>query len=321
MGSLRYSITRLAQLLIVLFGMSVVSFMLVHSIPGNAIELYLGTQVKPTPEQLTELKRVFGLEGPLYMQYLRWSDEVVHGNLGYSLRSGQPVGHLLLNRLPLSAELASLAIIFASVIGIPLGIISAAKQGSIVDQAVRVVALIGLSVPDFWMGTLAVIVLSRSTAASDFIALGHYTPFTVNPVENLFQLLVPAMVFGFGLSAVLMRFTRSSMLDALGSDYIRTARAKGVTNRNVLYHHALRNALFPIVTTIGYYAGYLLGGTVVIEQVFALPGMGRLVLQAVQQRDYPVVQGVVLVVGAAFVLVNFAVDLMYTAIDPRVRYG
>ena len=137
MGSLRYSITRLAQLLIVLFGMSVVSFMLVHLIPGNAIELYLGTQVKPTPEQLAELKRVFGLEGPLYIQYLRWSDEVVHGNLGYSLRSGQPVGHLLLSRLPLSAELASLAIIFASVIGIPLGIISAAKQGSIVDQAER----------------------------------------------------------------------------------------------------------------------------------------------------------------------------------------
>lgn len=321
MGLTRYVFGRLGQLLPVVVGMSIASFLLVHLIPGNAIELYLGTQVSPTPEQMEELKRIFGLSGPIYEQYGRWALRILHGDMGYSLRTGQPVLPSILNALPLSAELAFLAILFAVIVGVPLGVLAAARRNTTMDLGVRTFGLLGLSIPDFWLATLAVIVLSRFPLTSSWVALGRYVPLEVSPLDNLKILAVPAVAFGLGLAAVLMRFTRTAALDVLSSDYVRTARAKGLTDRAVLYRHVLRNALFPVITVVGYYAGYLIGGTAVIEQVFALPGMGRFVLQAVSQRDYPVVQGVVLVVGAAFVLVNLLVDIGYTLLDPRVRYS
>ena len=312
-----YLAGRLVSLIPVLWGVSVVVFLLVHLLPGDAVQMFLGTQVALGPQQMDELRRLFGIDKPLPLQYLDWIGRVLRGDFGISLRTGQPVLPTILARLPLSIEITVLALAAALVIALPMGVVAALRRGTAVDALVTAVGLVGLSVPNFWLAAMLLILLANLPIAS----VGVYVRFSANPVANLTVMVLPALSLGLSLAAVIMRFVRSSLLEVLGEDYVRTARAKGLVERIVIDRHALRNALIPVITVIGFQAGYLLGGTVVIEEVFALPGMGRLALNAIGQRDYPVIQGVVLLIAGLFVLTNLAVDVLYSVVDPRVRYG
>lgn len=309
---------RLLTLIPVLWGVSIVVFLLIHLLPGNAIQIFLGTQVAMTPAQLDELRRLFGLDKPLPLQYVDWISHLLRGDFGVSLRTSRPVLPDILGRLPLSGEITLLALVIALVIGVPVGIAAALRRGSAADAAVQLGGLAGLSIPNFWLATMLLLALGN---VGSIASIGIYVGFFADPVRNLAVMLLPSFSLGIALAAVMMRFTRSSLLEALGNDYVRTARAKGLREQLVTYRHVLRNALIPLITVVGFQAGYLLGGTVVIEEVFALPGLGRLALAAIDQRDYPVVQGVVLVIALLFVLVNLAVDVTYALVDPRVRYG
>lgn len=302
----------------VLFGVTVLVFLILRLIPGDVIEVYAGTQVGLTPEQRRELERIFGMDRPLYRQYVDWIAGVLQGDLGTSLRTGRKVGHEIATRLPVSAELATLATGLAMVVGLPLGMLAATQRGRAWDAVARVAGLMGLSLPGFWLATLLVLVFSKYLPVG---LLGPYVRPTVDPLANLRVLALPTVALATPLAAVLMRYVRASLVEVLGQEYIRTARSKGLPERVVLRRHALRNALIPVVTVVGIQFGYLLGGTVVVEEVFGIPGMGRLVLYAIYQRDYPVVQAVVLVSALLFVGVNLAVDVLYAFLDPRIRYG
>jgi len=234
-----------------------------------------------------------------------------------SLRTARPVLPDILTRLPLSFQLATLALAIALLIAIPLGIVSALARNSTTDVVARIGGLLGLSIPNFWLGAMLILVFSRVGR----LPLGQYAPLSQNPLMTLRSLALPAVALGMAIAAILMRHVRSSLLEVLGQEYIRTAHGKGLRARVVMLRHALPNAMIPVITVLGFQMGYLLGGTVVIEEIFALPGMGRLVLQAIFQRDYPVVQGVVLVIAFLFVLTNLIVDVLYAWIDPRIRYG
>ena len=310
---------RLLSLVPVLWGVSVLVFLLIHLIPGNALQMFLGTQVEMTPAQLDELRRLFGLNKSLPLQYADWLGRLVRGDFGVSLRTSRAVLPDILNRLPVSAELTVLALLVALAIAVPVGILSALRRGSPADAVIRVLGLVGLSIPNFWLGTMLLLLLPGRILP--IASIGVYLRFFANPVGNLTVMALPALSLGIALAAVVMRFVRSSLLEVLGADYIRTARAKGLREALVIDRHAMRNALIPVITVIGFQAGYLLGGTVVVEEVFALPGMGRFALAAINQRDYPVVQGVVLIIALLFVLTNIAVDVLYAYVDPRVRYG
>jgi len=310
---------RLLSLIPVLWGVSVLVFLLIHLIPGNALQMFLGTQVEMTPAQLDQLRRLFGLNKSLPLQYADWLGRLLRGDFGVSLRTSRAVLPDILNRLPVSAELTLLALLVALAIAVPVGILSALRRGTPADAVIRILGLVGLSIPNFWLGTMLLLLLPGRVLP--IASIGVYLRFFANPVGNLTVMVLPAFSLGIALAAVVMRFVRSSLLEVLGADYIRTARAKGLREVLVIDRHALRNALIPVITVIGFQAGYLLGGTVVIEEVFALPGMGRFALAAINQRDYPVVQGVVLIIAVLFVLTNIAVDVLYAYVDPRVRYG
>jgi len=279
----------------VLWGVSIVVFLLIHLIPGDALQLFLGTQVALTSAQMEELRRLFGLNKPLPLQYIDWIGQLARGDFGVSLRTSRPVLADILARLPVSAELTVLALVVALAIALPVGVLSALRRGSASDAAIRVGGLIGLSIPNFWLATMLLLFLPGRVLP--IASIGIYVRFFTHPIANLTVMVLPAFSLGVVLAAVIMRFVRSSLLEVLGQDYVRTARAKGLRERWVINRHALRNALIPVITVIGFQAGYLLGGTVVIEDVFALPGMGRLALNAIAQRDYPVVQGVVLILS------------------------
>ncbi len=311
-----YLAGRLLGLLPVLWGVSIVVFLLVRLLPGDAVQMFLGTQVAMTPAQMAELRRLFGIDKPLPLQYVDWIGRVLQGDFGVSLRTSRPVLPDILARLPISIEITVLALVIALGLGIPIGIVAALRRGTAADTLVTVGGLLGLSIPNFWLAAMLLLLLANSPIAS----IGTYVGLAANPLANLTIMALPAISLGVSLAAVFMRFVRSSLLEVLGEDYVRTARAKGLLARIVVNRHALRNALIPVITVIGYQAGYLLGGTVVIEEVFALPGMGRLALNAIGQRDYPVVQGVVLLIAGLFVLTNLAVDVLYALADPRVRY-
>ena len=293
-------------------------FLLVHLLPGNAIQMFLGTQVDMTPAQMEELRRLFGLNKPLPLQYVDWITRLLQGDFGVSLRTSRPVLPEILARLPVSVEITVLALLIALAIALPAGILSALRRGTPADAVIRVGGLLGLSVPNFWLATMLLLTLSTF---GPIASIGLYVNFFSDPLRNLTVMALPAFSLGVALSAVIMRFVRSSLLEVLGQEYVRTARAKGLRERLVINRHALRNALIPVITVVGFQVGYLLGGTVVIEEVFALPGMGRLALNAISQRDYPVVQGVVLLIAGLFVVTNLAVDILYALVDPRVRYG
>lgn len=312
----RYIARRLLSLIPVLLGVSIIVFFLVRLIPGSALEMYLGTQVEATPEQMEELKRIFGEDKPVPVLYIEWLGRVLQGDFGFSLRTSRPILPDILQRLPLSMEITFFALILALLLGIPLGVAAAVKKNPVADVAIRVVGLLGLSLPQFWLASLMVIAFS---GVQGWIPMGNYVSLVADPLKNLKMLFLPSLAIGTGLAAVIMRYTRNSMLEVLQQDYIRTAKAKGLENRVVVIRHALRNAILPVITVAGFNTGYLLGGAIVIEEVFALPGMGRLALYAIYQRDYPLIQGIVLLIAALFVLVNLVTDLIYAAVDPRIR--
>jgi peptide/nickel transport system permease protein len=280
------------------------------------IDIMLGTQNYLTESQIEDLYSEYGLDKPLIVQYGIWVKNLLSFNLGTSLRTGRPVTELIKERFPVTLELAAFSLGFALLFGIPMGIISAIKRNGFLDNFVRVIGLIGLSSPSFWVGAILIVLVSG--AFDNFNLFGYVSP-VVDPFSNLQVMFLPSLTMGLMVAAQILRITRTSMLDVLNQDYVRTARAKGVSARNVILKHSLRNALIPVVTLSGIQLGYLLGGTIVIENMFALPGMGRLLLQVVNERDYPVVQGIVLFIGIIIVMLNILVDVIYTLIDPRVE--
>lgn len=298
----------------VLLGVSAVVFVIVHAAPGDPIVNVLG--IEATEENVERLRRAHGLDRPLYVQYVYWLSGVLQGDLGRSLtRGGTPVAALVASRLPATLFLAAASMLVAVAIAIPAGVVSAVRKGSATDYAVTVGALSGVSVPNFWLGLVLILVFARTHGV---LPPGNYVSPVEDPVAALEHVFLPAVTVGTAFAALLARQTRSSLLDNLGSDNVRMARAKGLPARTVLVRHALKQSLLPVITVAGLQFGYLLSATVVVEQVFAWPGMGRLIWQAVSQQDYPTVQGAVLVVATLFVLVNLVVDLTYSYLDPRV---
>lgn len=314
----RYLAKRLLSLPPTLLGVSLLAFLFLRLIPGDAIAVRLGTSTVLTPQQLAELRGYLGLDQPLHLQYLTWLGSLLRGDAGYSIRTGQPVVTEIAARLPVTAELALAAALVALILGLPLGVLSALHPRTTLDLCARSFGLVGLSLPNFWLGTLFVLLFARYLRWMP--NTGGYAQLTQDPGANLRFLLFPAITLGVAMAAVVMRTTRSAMLDILGADYIRTARAKGLSATAVVNRHALKNGLIVVVTILGIQVGYLLSGAVVVEEIFSVPGVGRMLLNAINQRDYALVQGAVLVVAVLFVTVNTLVDMLYGVLDPRIRY-
>jgi len=272
-----------------------------------------------TPAQRASLAAYFGIDQPVTTQYFRWAAGLLHGDLGISATYGKPVLQIILDRFPLTLELALLSMLIALLTGIPLGVLAATRNERPSDLMVRILAMLGQSTPSFVLGLLIIYLLSVWFGIVP--TMGTFTPLNVDPLANLGQMIFPAITLGFAFAASVTRISRSAMLDVLSDDYIRTARSKGASQRSVVWGHALPNALIPVVTLSGVEFGYLLGGAVIVEQVFALPGLGRLVLDAISQRDYALVQGTVLFIAMNFLIVNLIVDLLYVVLDPRIRLG
>ena len=313
-----YVIRRLLALLPTLLLASIIVFVTVRLIPGDVIDLMLSqNDVAADKRSREQLIAVLGLDVPMWQQYGRWVSAIVlHGDLGKSLWQGTPVAEQLLARLPVTFELGAIALVVGLLIALPIGIYSAVRQDTGGDYAARSFSILLLAVPSFWLGTMVVVFPSIWWGWSPPI---EFTPFAQSPLRNLQQMLLPGVVLGAALSAITMRLTRTMMLEVLRQDYIRTAWAKGLSERLVILRHALRNAMIPVVTLIGLQAPLLIGGAVIIEQIFVIPGMGLLLLEAVQQRDYPIITGVFLMVGVAVMLINLGVDLTYGLLDPKVR--
>ena len=300
-----------------MLGVSLLTFLFIRLIPGDAIAARLGTSTALTPDQLTSLRAYFGLDQPLPLQYWNWLTSLLRGDAGYSIRTGRPVFIEIAQRLPATLELALAATAIALAVGLPLGLLSALRPRSRLDAAVRIGGLIGLSLPNFWLGTLIIVLFSLYLRWLP--NTGGYVDLLQDPLGNLRLVLFPAITLGLALAAATQRMTRSAMLDVLGADYVRTATAKGLAPRVVLRRHVLKNGLIVVVTLLGIQVGQLLGGAVVVEEIFSVPGVGRLLLNAIVQRDYALVQGAVLVIAILFVVLNIMVDLLYGYLDPRIR--
>ncbi|SDG00494.1 peptide/nickel transport system permease protein [Sinosporangium album] len=313
---LRITLTRLVSVVPVLLGISIISFFVIRMIPGDVISSIMG-QDFGDPQVEAEMRRYFGLDMPLHEQFLHWFGGLLQGDLGTSMRTGQPVLSEIAERFPATLVLAVSALVVSILISIPFGVISATKRNGLLDAASRLISLIGLSLPNFWLGILLVYVFSVSLGWLPSQGAGEGE----GVLDNLRYLILPAVTLGAGLAAISMRMTRSSMLEVLNQDYVRTARAKGLGETVVVTRHALRNSLIPVVTVLGIQAGALLGGTVVVEQVFSWPGLGTMVIRGISQRDYPVVQGTLLFLALFYVVVNLLVDLIYVYLDPRLRSG
>lgn len=307
---------RLLDLAVVLFGVSLIAFLMVRMIPGDAVAIMLGANAEVTPERIAALRERIGLDLPVHVQYLRWAGAALMGDLGVSIWTGKPVLDEILSSIGPTLELTGLALLFGAGLAVPLGCLMAQWRGGFADAALRVLSIVGLTIPSFWLGIVLILVLA--TLAPSLPMLG-YVPFAQDPAGHVLRLILPAFALGLPVLANLSRLVRTAMLEALSQDYVRTARAKGVSERAVVYRHALANALIPFVTSLGIMAGYLLGGAIVVEQVFAIPGLGRLILGAISERNYPLIQASILLVTCGFVVVNFMVDLLYLAIDPRLR--
>lgn len=312
----RLLITRLFDLALVLAAVSVLAFLMIRLIPGDAVAIMLGANTEITPEALAALRARLGLDQPFYSQYWVWLRQVLAGDLGTSIWTGRPVSVEIAAHVWPTVQLSLLALTLGAGLALPLGVAMARLRGKRAEMLVQLGSVAGLTIPSFWLGIL--MILALASLAPSLQVLG-YVPFSQDPLGCIARLLLPAFALALPILANLARLVRSAMLEALGQDYIRTARAKGLTERLVMYRHALRNALIPFVTSLGIMTGYLLGGAIVVEQVFAIPGLGRLILGAIAERNYPLLQATLLVVTAGFVVINFAVDLAYAAIDPRVR--
>jgi len=313
-----YVARRLLALIPTLFFASVIVFVTVRMIPGDVIDLMLSqNDVSAAKHSRDQLIAALGLDRPMWEQYLRWIGAALRGDFGRSLWQNAPVGEFLAARLPVTFELGLLALIVALIVALPIGIYSAIRQDTAGDYLFRSLSFLMLAVPAFWTGTMVMVLPSIWWGWSPEI---KYVHFTDDPLQNLKQMMIPAIILGTALSAITMRLTRTQMLEVMRQDYIRTAWAKGLTERTVIVRHALRNALIPVVTLIGLQAPLLIGGAVIVEQIFVIPGMGMLLLDAVYQRDYPIITGVFLIVGGAVMVINLLVDLSYGLLDPKVRY-
>ena len=312
-----YLLKRSLSLIPTLVGVTILVFLMVRMIPGTVIDQMLGAEARATEETKAQMRAFFGLDQPLHIQYARWAGGLVQGDLGNSWRMGLPVSQLIGNGLGVTLQLAAGALLIALLVGIPLGILSAVKENTALDHIARVASLFSLSIPIFWQAAMLILALSLWF---DWVPPVEYASPVKDPVANLKQMILPCMVLGTVVAAQVMRMTRASLLEVLRLDYIRTARAKGLAEKIVVSRHAFKNSLIPIITVVGVQIGYLLGGAVVTEEVFTLPGVGRLVLNAVYQRDYPLIQGTILFIAALFMLSNLLVDLCYAYLDPRIRY-
>lgn len=324
----RYIIRRLIQMIPLLIGISILVFLLVHLSPGDPIRMLLGEEA--TGEDVARLNAVYGFDQPLPTQYFRWATRAVKGDLGVSIRQTIPVNTLIFERLGATLELAIVSVLIAISLGIPIGIFAATRRGSLWDYLSMIVSLIGVSMPGFWLGLM---LLSYVALKVDWLPMfgrdasvlnGLWvlvTQFRADVLLNALRyVLLPATALGVSMMAIIARLTRSSLLEVLGKDYIRTAQAKGLKHRVVVIKHGLRNALLPVITIVGIQFGSMLGGAVVTETVFAWPGVGRLVVNAISQRDFPIVQGGVLMMAIIFTFVNLLVDISYALVNPRIRY-
>jgi peptide/nickel transport system permease protein len=314
----RYLVVRLYSMALTLLGLTVLVFLMLHLIPGTVVEQMIGADAMVSQQMVDQLKRFFGLDQPWYVQYGRWLGQLVRGDLGTSWRTGKPVLALILERLPVTIELTVLAVAFSFVLGVGAGVLSAVWRDRAVDHVTRVATLLGLSVPVFWQGTMLILFFSLYLR---WMPPVMWVDLLTDPQRNLAIMLLPALCLGTAAAANVARTTRSCLLDVLQSDYVRTALAKGLAGRAIVLKHALTNAMIPVVTVAGLQLGILLGGTVVVEEVFTLPGVGRLVLWSIYQRDYPVTQSTILFIAVLFMAVNLAVDLLYGYLEPRIRYG
>ncbi|HYM91325.1 MAG TPA: ABC transporter permease [bacterium] len=312
---LSYLIGRLLALVPVLLVVAAVVFLLIHLTPGDPARVLLGQDA--TPEQVQALRHDLGLDRPLVVQFGFWFGRAIRGDLGLSLFQHIPVTQDILQHASPTVMLSLLAIAVALLIGIPAGVVSAVFRNSWLDQGSLALAMLGAAVPSFWLGLSLIVVFAVNLG---WLPSSGYRSPTEGVGLSLHYLLLPALALGLPNSSLIIRFTRSSLLDVIGNDYIRTARAKGVNERVVIFHHAFRNALVPILTVVGLTFAALMGGAVVTETVFSLPGVGQLVVSSVLRRDYPVIQGVILLVATIYVLINLAVDLLYFLVDPRVKY-
>lgn len=316
MGFKRYVVKRLALVVPILAGVSVISFGLVHLLPGGPAEAALGT--RGSPELVAQLRSQYGLDRPVWIQYLDWiSDILLHGDFGTAVGTGRSVTELVRATLPPTLWLATSGAVISVVVGIPLGIVSAVHHYSARDYVATFFAFLGLSIPNFFLGLLCILVFGLYL---DWLPVSGFVSPLEDPVEGFRHLLLPAITVGTAISAVVMRMMRSSLLEVFSEEYVRTARAKGLTKALVTNKHAVKNALIPTVTVVGLNFGYLLGGVVIVEEVFSMPGLGRLTLIAITRREYAVLQASLLIIAFAFAMVNLATDLLYAYLDPRIKY-
>jgi peptide/nickel transport system permease protein len=312
----RYVLRRLGESAITFVLVTIVVFIGIRALPGDPARVLAGEESDPAT--VAEIRQKFGLDQPVAVQYVRYVGNALTGDLGRSSRTGLPVAQTIGHALPVTLQLATFAIAVAILIGIGAGVVASVRRRTIAEWGANSVALLGLSIPTFWLGLMAILIFAIAypiMPASGFVSVFD------DPVQSFRHLLMPAAVLGSGLAAVVMRQTRSAMLESLGTDYIRTARAKGLSGGQVIFNHALRNSLIVVTTIVGLQLGALISGAVVTEQVFVLPGFGKLILDAVFTRDYPMIQGVVMVTATGYIVINLLVDLLYSVIDPRIRVG
>ncbi|MBS0518319.1 MAG: ABC transporter permease [Proteobacteria bacterium] len=311
-----YLVRRLFLMAVTLVGMSILIFVLLRLVPGNIADILVDATGNDDPQEKARIVHDLGIDRPLVEQYWQWINGLAHGDLGYAFVSERPAIEEIAPRIPISSKLAGLAIFFAVLLGVPLGVVSAVRQNSGLDYGLRVLSLSGLSLPAFWLGLLVLMASVQwfgTIPIYDADAHGFFT--------QVKMLALPAIVVGFRSSALIMRLTRSSMLEVLRQDYVRTARSKGASNASVNYDHALRNALLPVVTVIGIEAAFLVGGLIVTETVFNIPGVARFLVEAIRWRDYPIVQNLTMLIAVVVVTMNFLVDMAYMVLDPRIKFG
>lgn len=310
----RLVLTRIGHSLVVLLGVTVVVFAIVHLVPGDPVRIAMGTRFDP--DTYAALRERAGLDRPLVEQYVAYVGRAITGDLGVSFRSGQPVTDILAERLPATVSLAGVGIVIALLVSLPLGVYTATHHGSFADSITRAVSQLGVSLPNFFLATLLILLFSTQLG---WLPPSGYTSITEDPLDWLSHVIMPALTVGVVAGAILTRYVRSSVLEVLAMDHVRTAESKGLRRRTILSWHVVRNAMVPVVTIVGTQVAAILGGVIVVEFVFSWPGLGYLVYDAVEARDYPVVQGAVLLIATFFLVVNLLVDLAYTVIDPRIR--
>jgi peptide/nickel transport system permease protein len=311
-----YLLRRFALMIVTLFGVSVIIFVLLRLVPGNIADILVDSAGIVDVKQKQKIERELGLDRPIVVQYAQWIGGLARGDLGFAYVTEKPAIEEILPRIPVTAKLAVLALFFSVLFGLPLGVISAVRRNTTLDYVLRVISLSGLSLPSFWLGLL---ILMLFVKVFGWIPIYANTPATL--WQELWLLSIPAAAVGFRSSALIMRLTRSSMLEVLRQDYVRTARAKGASDASVNYEHALRNAVLPVVTIVGIEAAFLIGGLIVTETVFNIPGVARFLVEAIRSRDYPIVQNLVMFIAVVVVVVNFLVDMTYTLLDPRIKYA